>query len=79
MESIEQPDPETDAEVGDALPPDTSWRFVVTTLLVIAGVVCMATFSFQVGYTLWIGAYGIAARIPFPGQRKRDTDKGSDD
>lgn len=76
MESLEQPEPQTDQDNGDALPPDTSWRFVVTTLLFISGLLCMALFSFRVGFMLWIGACGIAARIPFPWQGKRDNDNG---
>jgi hypothetical protein len=73
MESLEQPEP----PVGDALPTDTAWRFVVTTLLVICGLVCMVLFSVWVGFLLWVGAYGIAARIPFPGQGKPGNDNGS--
>lgn len=78
MEPNEQPDQQAAQADSDALPPDTAWRFVVTTLLVICGLVCAILFSLWVGCLLWAGAYGIAARIPFPGQGKRDKDVGSD-
>lgn len=78
MEPIEQQQQQQQQQAqatpidDDALPPDAGWRFIVTTLLIICGIICLFFVTVNLALLFWAGAYAVTARIPFPGMGKRD-------